>query len=170
MKLEKYTCTSCGQQHDSWPALAYSSPVFYDDLSPEQKRKCELSKDFCIMNFAEETDLFIRCTLTQKVNDHCEDLEYGIWVSLSETSFNDYSDNFDNEDHEAGYFGWLSSTLIGYEDTLSIPTNVNTRTGGFRPEVIPHEDYDHPFVRDYYNGTKEEAERRISEMIERFGS
>jgi len=31
---------------------------------------------------------------------------------------------------------------------------------------VPHEDFDHPFVYDYYNGiSKEEAERRIHEML-----
>jgi len=171
MKLEKYTCTCCGQQHEDWPALGYSSPVFYDELPPELKEKCELDSDFCVMSLDDQTDYFIRCTLTQKVNDHCDDLEYGVWVSLSEASFTNYSDNYNNENHEARYFGWLSSNLQGYEDTLSIPTNVNTRTGGFRPEVVPHEDHDHPFVRDYFNGiSKEEAERRINAMIVGFGN
>jgi len=166
MQLEKYTCASCGKQHESWPALGYSSPVFYHELSAEEKAECELSSDFCTINLAGETNRFIRCTLIQKVNDHCEDLEYGIWVSLSESSFNDYVENYDNENHEAGYFGWLSSLLIGYEDTLSIPTNVDTRTDGLRPNVIPHDNYDHPLVRDYYNGiSKEEAERRINKMM-----
>lgn len=105
--------------------------------------------------------------MTQQVNDHCEDLEYGIWVSLSEASFNDYNDNYDNENHVTTYFGWLSSNLIGYDDTLGIPTNVNTREGNDRPEVVPHKDQDHPFVRDYYNGiSKEEAELRIKKAIE----
>jgi hypothetical protein len=161
-----YTCSSCGKEHDNWPALGYSSPAFYDNLSSEEQEKCELSDDFCITDIEGQTNRFIRCTLTQQVNDHCEDLEYGVWVSLSEASFKDYYDNYDNENHVTTYFGWLSSNLIGYEDTLIIPTNVNTRKGNDRPEVIPHKDHDHPFVRDYYNGiSKEEAELRIKEMI-----
>jgi len=163
----RYTCTSCGKEHEEWPALAYTSPSNYDNLSAEQKRKLgELTSDFCIIRYNDQIDRFIHCTLTQKVIDHCEDLEYGLWVSLSEKSFQDYSENFNNENHEAKYFGWLCNDLPDYEFSESIPTTVFTRTGNQRPEIIPHEDFDHPFVYDYYNGiTKAEAERRINAML-----
>jgi len=40
------------------------------------------------------------------------------------------------------------------------------RNDGLRPELFPHESFNHPFVKDYYTGiTKVEAERRISEML-----
>ena len=164
---EKYICKNCGQEHDDWPALAYSSPTFYNDLSDTDKESiAELSSDFCVIKHPDQTDRFIRCSLTQKVNDHCEELQYGLWVSLSEKSFQDYADNFNNDNHETKYFGWLSNKLPDYEDTTKIPTTVFTKTGNNRPEIIPHEDFDHQFVKDYYNGiTKKEAERRISEMI-----
>jgi hypothetical protein len=164
----RYTCSCCGKEHEEWPALTYISPANYDGLSEDEKQRIgELKNDFCIINHPGETDRFIRCTLTQKVIDHCEDLEYGLWVSLSEKSFQDHSGNFNNEDHEAKYFGWLSNDLPDYEFTESIPATVFTRTGNQRPEIIPHEDFEHPFVKDYYNGiTKAEAERRIKEMLQ----
>lgn len=168
MTLTKYTCNNCGKQHDEWPALAYSSPANYHALSEVKKGKMgELDSDFCVITYPDQTDRFIRCTLTQKVNDYCEDLEYGLWVSLSEKSFDDYADNFDNEQHETSYFGWLSNDLPGYDfETGSIPTTVFTRIGNDRPEIVPHKDFDHPFVTDYYNGiTKQEAERRIQAML-----
>ncbi|MGN7987675.1 DUF2199 domain-containing protein [Pedobacter sp. 22226] len=163
----EYKCSSCGEIHEEWPALTYNSPSYYNNLSENEKSTIGyLDSDFCTIDYPDGRARFIRCTLTQKVNDHCEDLEYGLWVSLSEKSFDDYSENFDNKNHEAGYFGWLSSWLPDYDFEESIPTNVNTRTGGFRPEIIPHEDFDHPFVRDYYSGiSKAEAERRINEML-----
>ncbi len=164
----KYICSCCGKEHEGWPSLTYDSPSNYHYLSEDDKQKTgELDSDFCIIRYPDQTDRFIRCTLTQKVNDHCCDLDYGLWVSLSEKSFLDYSENFDNENHETTYFGWLSSDLPGYDFSESIPTNVVTRTGSQRPEIIPHESFDHPFVRDYYEGiTKAEAERRIRSMQE----
>lgn len=165
--VTKYKCENCGQEHDSWPALSYSSPIPYHFLSDEEKETiAELSSDFCVITYPDQTDRFIRCTLTQKVIDHCEDLEYGLWVSLSEKNFQDYSDNYDNEHHEVGYFGWLNSELPDYTFDESIPTDVYTRSGNNRPEIIPHEDFQHPFVYDYYKGiTKAEAERRINHML-----
>jgi len=171
METIKYICTSCGQEHEEWPALGYFSPTPYNNLSEEEKQNIgELSNDFCIIHYPDHTDRFIRCTLTQKVIDHCGDLQYGLWVSLSEKSFQDYSDNFKNENYETKYFGWLCNDLPDYEFDESIPTTVFTRTGNDRPEIIPHEDFDHPFVKDYYNGiTKQEAERRIREMLKMVG-
>ena len=163
----KYTCSCCGKEHEEWPALSYISPTNYDSLSAEDKQSLgELSSDFCIIRHSDQIDRFIRCTFTLKVIDHCEDLEYGLWVSLSEKSFQDYSENFNRENHEAKYFGWLCNDLPEYNFSESIPTTVFTRPGHQRPEIIPYEDFDHPFVYDYYNGiTKAEAERRINAML-----
>ncbi|MBX2826804.1 MAG: DUF2199 domain-containing protein [Flavobacteriaceae bacterium] len=166
-KPTEFKCANCGQVHSEWPALAFTSPANYAYLSDEERENHgTLNTDFCVIEYDGQTDRFIRVTLTQKVNNNCENLEYGLWVSLSEKSFFDYLENFDNENHETTYFGWLCSNINEYEDTMSIPCNVNTRTGNQRPEIIPHEDHDHPFVRDYYNGiTKEEAEKRINTML-----
>lgn len=162
-----YKCANCGNEHEEWPALTFSMPDAYYWLSEEEKSSiADIGSDHCTITYKDQTDRFIRCTLTQKVDNHCEDLEYGIWVSLSEKSYNDYVDNFDNENHVTTYFGYLSNSIPGYEGTLNIHTNVNTRAGNHRPEVMPHDSFDHPFVTDYYNGiSKDEAERRIADML-----
>jgi hypothetical protein len=165
--MEKFKCEKCGQEHEEWPAIAFKAPTSYDVLSEHDKKEmAELDDDFCIVRHSEQTDRFIRCTLTQEVTDHCEDLEYGLWVSLSEKSFQDYTDNFNNNDHEAIYFGWLSNDLPEYTIDESIPMNVYTRKGNHRPKVIPHQSFEHPFISDYYNGiTKAEAQKRINNVL-----
>ena len=163
-----YTCEICGQEHDDFPALAYNAPDSYYWLTEEKKVEynAQLDSDFCSIEYPDQTDRFIRCVLVQKVNDYCQDLEYGFWVSLSEKSFNDYKENYDNENHETGYFGWLSSTIPQYKFDIDIPTDVITKRGNSRPEIIPHHGTDHPFVKDYYNGiSKAEAEKRIHDML-----
>jgi hypothetical protein len=171
LESSKYICSGCGQEHEGWPALGYSSPIHYNDLTEEdQQNTAELKDDFCTIHYSDQTDRFIRCTLTQKIIDHCEDLQYGLWVSLSEKSHQDYSDNFNNEHHETSYFGWLSNLLPDYDDMTKIPTTVFTRPGYDRPEIVPHKDFDHKFVRDYYDGiTRQEAERRIRETLRSLG-
>jgi hypothetical protein len=167
-KFKKYICSKCGQEHEDWPALAFSSPSHYNDLSDDEKSSiAELSSDFCVIKYSDQIDRFIRCTMDIRIIDHCETLQYGIWVTLSEKSFENYKTNFHNEEHEESYFGWLSNQLVGYKNTTKIPTSVFTRSGNNRPEVVPHEDFDHPLVTDYYNGiSKAEAERRIKEMLD----
>lgn len=162
----QFTCSTCGKTHAAWPAIAFDSPDNYHQLSDADKATiATISSDFCTITHGDQTDRFIRVTLTQPVNDHCEDLDYGLWVSLSEKSFGDYSDNYNNPDYEAQYFGWLCSSIPGYEFPDSIPTTVRTRSGNQRPAIFPHKNFDHPFVRDFYNGIpKEEAERRVRAM------
>lgn len=155
------------EKRPNWPALAFASPSNYYALSEKEKLEIgELSADFCEIRYDDQIDRFIRVVLIQKVNDFSEDLHYGLWVSLSEESYRNYKTNFNNENHETGYFGWLCNVVPNYNDTMSIPCDVITKKGKSRPEIFPHKDFDHPFVRDYYNGiTLFEAEKRIDEMM-----
>jgi len=161
-----FKCEICGQTHDEWPALTFDAPLSYNELTQKEKNTiAELTTDFCTIEHESQTDRFIRCTLTQKVNSHPESLDYGIWVSLSEKSFNDYWENFDSENYETSYFGYLCNEIPGYPSTLNIYTNVFTQKGTRRPIVVPHRTFVHPFVTDYYDGiTVAEAEKRIHEI------
>lgn len=163
-----YRCSQCGQFHDDWPALGFISPTHYNELEADkQNSQASLDTDFCVINDEDDTDRFIRVSLHQKVVDHHLPLDYGLWVSLSEKSFEDYRDNYHNENHITVYFGWLCNNIPPYESTLSIPVDVHTKPGNDRPQIIPHYDHDHPFVRDYHEGiNREEAERRIHEMMD----
>ncbi len=165
--LLKFKCECCGEMIDQWPALAFGTPSPYFELSEKEKKEMAMvSSDFCVIAHPDQTDRFIRTVMYQKVNDHCTDLEYGFWVSLSEKSFLDYYENFDRDDYEATYFGYISNVLPDYPNMLFIPAKVVTRTGGQRPEIFPKEDFDHPFVRDFYQGiSKQEAEHRIKELF-----
>jgi hypothetical protein len=167
----KFKCSECGQIHSEWPALTFKSPANYYFLSDLEKSEIgKLDTDFCEINYEEQIDRFVRVTLTQKVNEACETLEYGLWVSLSEKNYLDYKENFNNPNHETGYFGWLCSNIAEYGNTSQIPCNVITKRGNDRPEIFPHEDYEHQFVRDYYNGiSKAEAESRINKMKKNVG-
>jgi len=161
----KYICSCCGEEKEEWPAIAYDSPSLYTDLSDEEKKNSELTSDFCIIRHDSETFYFIRAVLIQNVIDGCQNLEYGVWVSLSEKSFNEYVDNYDNKEFTAVYFGWLANYLPDY-DYDSIPTNVEVDNSLGRPLVLPHSSHDDRFVRDCYDGIpEEEAERRINLIL-----
>lgn len=162
----KYICTNCGKEHEEWPSLAFIAPDNYHVLSEQDKAEiATLSSDFCVITHEDQTDRFIRVVMIQKVNDHCEDLDYGLWVSLSEKSFSDYETNYKNYDSESSYFGWLCNDIPEYDFCKSVPVTVYTRKGGLRPYIVPHEDFDHQLVHDFYNGiSKTEAYNRISAM------
>lgn len=160
-------CGICGEIHHSYPALTFSYPNSYYWLTEEQRNtyNIQVDSDFCMIEHPDRTDRFIRVVLKQKIAKTSLYLEYGLWVSLSEESYEDYLFNFGNENHETLYFGWLSNALPDYQFEKGIPVDVKTKPGNQRPEVYPHLDVDHPFVHDFYHGiTKEEAERRIHNM------
>jgi len=162
-----FKCSECGKIHSDWPALAFKSPANYHYLSETEKVEIgKLDSDFCEIHYDNQIDRFIRVTLFQKIYDACENLQYGLWVSLSDKSYDDYKKNYNNENHVTKYFGWLCSNIHEYGNTLSIPCDVITKTGNDRPEIFPHQDFDHPFVKDYYSGiSKKEAEKRIEMML-----
>ena len=162
----EFKCSTCGQVHDELPALGFSSPFYYDTLNEKDKNEiAELSSDFCKITHEDQTDRFIRTTLTIKINDACEDLDYGIWVSLSEKSFKEYKAEFKNNIDGKTYFGMISNEIPDYEEsTLGIHVNVNTRSGGIRPEIIPHQ-IEHKLISEWENGINiEEAENRVERM------
>lgn len=170
----KFKCEICGEIHNDYPALTYPYPDSYYWLSEEEKKKfnASLESDFCTIEYPDQTDRFIRVVLKQKIIDSELTLDYGLWVSLSEKSYDDYFSNFKNENYENNqYFGWLDSIIPEYNFSERIPTNVYTKLGNERPEIFPHSDFDHPFVKDYYQGiTKEEAEKRIHNMLSKISN
>jgi hypothetical protein len=166
-KEEKYVCSSCGKEHDELPALGFKTPYYYDILSDEDKQNMgNASEDFCIVAHPGQTDFFIRTTMTIPINDSCEDLDYGIWVSVSEKTYDDYEANFKSENSTQTYFGMICNEIRDYdESTLGINANINTRLDGKRPETIPHEG-EHNLIKDYQNGiTLEEANNRIQKAF-----
>jgi len=168
---KEYTCSSCGQIHKELPALGFMTPFHFDMLSEKDKDEtAELSEDFCIIRHPEQTDRFIRTVLSIPIHDTCENLDYGIWVSLSEESFEDYQENFKNETIEPIYFGMICNEIKDYrETTLGLHANVQVRKGGRRPETLPHQ-AEHQIIRDWESGiTFEEAEKRIEKAINNVG-
>ena len=164
-----YKCSKCGKKHERWPSIAYSAPYHYHNLSDENKKAiAQINDDFCIIRHGEQTDRFIRAVLLQKVIDYCDTLDYGVWVSLSEKSFDDYYEHFDSDEHEAVYFGYLCNQISEYESTLAIKVDVIVSKGGNRPEIVPNKDQmDNQFVEDYFQGIKkEEAQARIEYAFE----
>lgn len=168
----QYKCSNCGEEHKAFPALGFKSPYHYDILTEEDKQaKGKLTADTCLIKHEEQTDRFIRGVLVQPVKGACQDLDYGLWVSLSAESFQDYIDNFDAADHETTYFGWLCSMIPEYESTLTIKTTVYTR-GKHRPLIVIQDDNDrsNPFIKDYFEGiTEQEAIDRINNMMNSLG-
>lgn len=159
----EYKCLICGRVHDELPAIAFKTPYHYDVLSDQDKFEiAEISDDFCVIRHIDQTDRFIRTTLRIPINDACEDLDYGIWVSLSEKSFLEYQDEFKHNVEGKIYFGMICNQISDYEEsTIGLHVNVVTRSEGMRPELELHQS-DHKLVEDWVHGISiEEAKERV---------
>lgn len=164
----KSFCRKCGKIHAEWPSLEFCTPFYYCRLTKTQKEKhTELKPDFCVIRNHRQTDHYIRAIISQKVNDHCDTLEYGVWVLLSEESYEDYDQHFYDPDHKATYFGLLSNQIPGYPNTLSVRVTVHANRGMERPQIIPHQDQtSNSFVSDYYQGIcSREVEQKINDIL-----
>ncbi len=166
IKNNLYKCPKCNKVHQELPALGFDEPHHYGLLSDEEKKSiAEISSDFCIIHHPEQTDRFIRTYLKMHINDACQDFEYGIWVSVSKKTFNEYSEDFDLQKGGKSYFGRISNEIQDYsESTIGLHVNIETQSNGIRPEVIPYKS-DHMLVQEWEQGiTIEEVRKRIDRL------
>lgn len=155
-------CTYCGRgMKHHLPALAYMAPDYWQE---EFKGKAghSLKSDFCTIN--NET-FFVRTVLRIPIVDSDETLEWGVWVSLSETNFKRYDKVFGTKGEldEEPYFGWLSNQLDGYPDCLEIKTRVHLQGGGRRPLLELDHDNPHLLCQEQHHGI---TLQRAHEIIE----
>ena len=158
-----FHCATCGQVHEGLPALGFDWPLPYL-LVPEEERaeRAELTSDTCVID---EQDFFARVRLEIPVHGYEEPMSWGVWVSLSETNFARFVDLLDEpgREREGPWFGWLSSALPGYPDTLLLKTSVHPQPVPFRP-IIELEPTDHPLAVDQREGVSPERVRALLQI------
>jgi len=127
------------------------APYWYDIIAPEERSsRAELGSDQCVID---GEHFFVRACLEIPVIDAIGPFTWGVWVSLSEQNFNRMSHLWDTDgrEQELPYFGWLSTALPSYPDTLSLKTHAHTRAVGQRPS-IELEPTNHPLALEQRNG------------------
>jgi hypothetical protein len=128
-----FKCNTCGAVHEGSPSFSFPHPWHYGTLPEEERRKAQLTSDWCVIPHAEGADRFIRVLLEIPIHGVEEPFLWGVWVSLSETSFKRYLDTWEHADETDSYFGWFCNRLPYYPDTLNLKTKVRPRRGGVRP-------------------------------------
>jgi hypothetical protein len=141
----------------------FDEPIYWDGGRTEHDR---LTSDLCSWTDDRgDPNFFIRGVLKVPVLGTGDVLGYGVWSSLSESSFNRAVELWDDPDRidEPPYFGWLSNSLPGYPETLNLKVDVITRHLDFRPDIELH-DVDHPLIREQREGITVERVREIAEL------
>jgi hypothetical protein len=162
----RWTCSRCGSVHDGAPLdWSYDAPIYWHSLSEEEREsRGRLSEDLCVIRDEDGDLFFIRGVLPIPVAGPEKEFRYGVWASLSEKSFRRVVDLWDDPSRteEPPYFGWLSNSISGYPETLSLKTNVHTRALNLRP-LIELEPTDHPLAVEQREGI---SARRLQEIVE----
>jgi hypothetical protein len=109
---------------------------------------------------------FIRGLVEIPVVDGDGPFAWGVWVSLSKTSFDRANALWHdpNRVSEPAYFGWLCDSLPGYPETLHLKTSVHSREIGVRP-YVELESTSHPLALEQRNGITVARIRAIAEQM-----
>ena len=150
-----WVCPVCGTAHKGLFDLACDSPDFWqgpDEKLPNSevfKSNTALTEDFCVLN---GEHVFVRLQLPV-IGAPDTFFGFGVWSTLSKTNFDLYLNTFDSGDqgHLGPWFGWFSSRLNGYPDTLNLKCQVVPRDARSRP-YVELEPTDHPLAIEQRDG------------------
>jgi hypothetical protein len=159
--LEGFRCHTCGKWHEGLPLdYAYDAPHYWsDDLKSDPDSF--LNSDLCVIK---NQDFFVRGLIEIPVRGSDQPFRWGVWTSLSKKNFDKIAELWDNPKllDEPAYFGWLSSSIGIYPETLNLKANVHSRSIRERPLIVL-EPTDHPLSIEQRDGLSIQRIREIAE-------
>jgi hypothetical protein len=162
--VENWTCSSCGEIHSGVPGYSFDAPwPWYATSQDERVAHGVLTADYCILR---NEDFFVRGCLEVSVTDQIEPFIWGVWVSLSHDNFKRARNlaSHPSRTKEQPHFGWLSSRIQIFPDTLLLKTRVHSRSVGTRP-YIELEPTNHPLAIEQRTGISSERVQQILELM-----
>lgn len=150
----EFICRTCGHTHDAGEiSFGANAPLQWDLISEEERAKSELGQEQCVIDADEQRLFFVRACLEVPIKGTASAFTWGVWVSLSEQSFLEMSDHWEDESRPSfgPYFGWLCTNIPEYPETAFLKTMVHQRPVGQRP-TVELEETDHPLSVDQRNG------------------
>lgn len=162
-----FKCSCCGEVHEGSPSVGFRMPDPYASLSKEQRTSMgQLSDDFCTIAHEEGVDHFIRAILEVPIHGIEEPFLWGVWVSLSQKSFDRYRETFDEPVEGDGFFGWVCNEIPAYPCESPRRADVWVQLGRARPKVVLHrsDDMRDQLVIDQLNGISVERAQEIAEQ------
>ncbi|NOQ34280.1 MAG: DUF2199 domain-containing protein [Methylococcaceae bacterium] len=159
-----FKCSCCGELHEGSPSFAFPAPTYVNQLPESEKDNIiESGEDLFKVKDGDNIHHFIRACLEVPILGCDEPFIWGIWVSLSAQNFNRYVTGWDDVDESDSYFGWFSSKLPYYDDTLSLKAQVRPRKNGIRPYLEIEQD-GHELANDLNTYISIEKAQRIAEF------
>lgn len=160
MALE-YTCSSCGEVHVGLPAWHFAAPVQALAIPvAERAIRVALTADDCIID---EREFYVKGLLEVPVIGAEEPFTWGVWLSLSTESYQQFVDLFHDEDRTStSFFGWLCNTVPGFPETQLLKTMLHVRPYPTRP-YVELEPTEHPLAVAQRTGVSQSQAIAIAE-------
>lgn len=158
-----WKCPTCAEEPADL-ALCFGSEAPWRELVSESEfaQRVDLTRDQCVVD---EKAFFVRGHIEIPIVGHSETLAFSVWTSLSEKSFLHMCDRWLSPDRagDTPYFGWLSSSIPVYPDTINLKLSVQSRAPGLVP-LFTVERCNHPLSFDQQHGI---SMRRWHELVHR---
>jgi hypothetical protein len=130
----------------------------------ERAARCILDTDTCVVD---QKFFFVRACLEIPVRGEREPFIWGVWVSLSRSSFDQFVECFEaaKRSHIGPFLGWLSAELPLYPSTENLKARVHLRNDGVRP-YLELEPTEHPLALEQRRGLTAERLAEICSNLE----
>jgi len=161
-----FKCESCGKTHEGSPSFSFKTPSSWLEQSEEVIRaNGKISDDLCFYEDEEGWHYFARVVIEIPIIGVSKPFLWGVWVSLSEESYEHYVETWNEPDTEKTYFGWLCNRFPYYENTYALAADVHPRPGGLRPFICLHKTT-HELYNDFINGLSIEKAQTIAQVAQ----
>ena len=158
-----FKCSSCGETHEGSPSFGFNAPDTYLEQSDKTREAGTLGADLCQFEDEDGLHYFLRVVLEIPIHGASDPFLWGVWVAISEESFEHYVENCDQSIEGDIYFGWFCNSLPYYQDTYALATDVHLRPNGDRPYLAIHQ-AEHELYKDYVEGIDIEKARKVAEL------
>jgi hypothetical protein len=163
--MKGYTCRVCGEYHDTMPLsyVADAPALWYTIPEQEREARAALTTDTCIID---DQHFFVLGNVELPIVDSDQVFLWTVWVSLSQGNYERTLALWEQSGRESEphYFGWISTSLPVYPETLNLKTHVHTRSVGQRP-LIELEPSEHPLAVDQRQGITWERVQEFAETL-----
>lgn len=159
-----FKCSCCGELHEGSPSFSFNEPAPYSEQDTATKESGTLTEDICTYTDEDGEHYFVRVVLEVPINGVEEPFTWGVWVSLSKESFDNYVETYTTPEVGKAYFGWFCNYLPHYDNTYALATDVVLRDKSLRPSIDLHEKC-HELVHDFNDGITVEKAQEIAEKV-----
>jgi hypothetical protein len=138
-----FECEACGETHEGLPDLVTPAPYHWYTIPVEEREKrARRDSETCVID---DEDYFVRSVLLIPIVGTEESFGFGVWTTLSKENFGRFVELGGKLGPKPSgpFFGWFSTRLQGYPDTVNLKAQVHLQEAPLRP-LVELEPTNHP--------------------------